>query len=133
MIIMHESDAPSLEVEGPYKRTLKVLLSRHLDSAVDSLAAGLTTLPPGCMSDYVHHVEGEMFFIISGEGTMRVEEETVPVKPGDAIWVPTGKTHQMANPGQATMKVLWVLSPPGREVDILKKCGIPCSDPGGGR
>ena len=40
----------------------------------------------------------EIYFILSGEGEMQVGEETRPVGPGDAIWIPVGSTrpHQFA-------------------------------------
>jgi mannose-6-phosphate isomerase-like protein (cupin superfamily) len=128
MIIAYERQAPSLEIEDPHRRTLKVLLSPALDAAVESIAVGLSIIPPGSRSDCVGHPEREMFYVLHGEGTLRVEEELEPIGAGAAIWVPANVTHQLINTGSEVLKVLWVLSPPGREAGILEKCG-----PGSGR
>jgi mannose-6-phosphate isomerase-like protein (cupin superfamily) len=83
------------------------------------------------MSDFARHTEGEMFYVVSGKGSMRVGDETLPITPGDAVWVPGETAHQMENTGQVVLKVLWVLSPPGREADILRPCELARLDPKG--
>jgi quercetin dioxygenase-like cupin family protein len=121
MIISHEDSAPALEVAEPYRRTLKVLLSPALHPELKPIAAGLTILPPGGKSDDDQHVEGEMFYVISGTGRIRVKEEEQPLTPGTAVWVPPWTSHQLFNPGDNVVKILWVLSPPGRETAIIEK------------
>jgi mannose-6-phosphate isomerase-like protein (cupin superfamily) len=123
MILVHEDDIPAVVTEGEFKRTLKVLLSPALDKAVDSIAVGLTIIPPGSKSDFISHAEREMFYVLSGEGAMRVGEETKPIFAGTAVWVGPHLRHQMINKGSATLKVLWVLSPPGRESLLLAQAG----------
>lgn len=53
----------------------------------------------------------EIYFIYSGEGEMTVDDETRHVKTGDAIWVPTGSLHALANSGQDRLYILVVASP----------------------
>jgi quercetin dioxygenase-like cupin family protein len=123
MIIVNENDVPGVTTEGEFTRTLKVLLSPALHRAIDSIAVGLTIIPPEGKSDFISHPEGEMFYVLFGEGAIRSELETRPIAAGTAIWVCPGTTHQLVNTGSGTMKVLWVLSPPGRESFILDKSG----------
>jgi mannose-6-phosphate isomerase-like protein (cupin superfamily) len=130
MIIVNENDVPGVTTEGEFKRTLKVLLSPALDRAIDSIAAGLTIIPPEGKSDFISHAEGEMFYVLFGEGAIRIELETKPITAGTAIWVCPRTTHQLINTGSGVMKVLWVLSPPGRESFILEKSGATAA-PGG--
>ena len=121
MIIVNEKDASEVTTEGEFRRTLKVLLSPLLDRALESIAAGLTILPPGGKSDFIGHAEGEMFYVLQGEGAMRVGEQTWPITEGTAIWVGPHEVHQMINRGSGILKTLWVLSPPGRESLILEQ------------
>lgn len=120
MIIAHEENASSMDAAEPFRRTLKVLLSPSLNPGLDSLAAGFTIIPPGGKSEEHKHMEGEMFFVCSGYGLIKVGNETERLKPCTAVWGPSDITHQMVNDSSETLKVLWVLCPPGREEDIIK-------------
>ena len=121
MIIAHEKDAPTVEIPEPLKRSLKVLLSPILHKGLDSIASGLTILPPSGKSDEAEHIEGEMFYVISGRGLIRVGDEESELTTGTAVWVPPNIFHCLINNSNANLKVLWVLSPPGRESEIIDK------------
>jgi uncharacterized cupin superfamily protein len=121
MIIARENDVPAVYMEEPFRRSLKVLLSPAITPELKSIAAGLTLLPPGGSSDFTNHIEGEMFYVISGKGHIIVGDEEEDLVPGTAVWVPAGIDHQLVNSCNDYLKILWVLSPPGREVKLLKK------------
>jgi len=53
----------------------------------------------------------EIYFITDGEGEMTVNEEIRHVVPGDAIWIPTGSSHGLANTGNEDLVILVVASP----------------------
>jgi len=53
----------------------------------------------------------EIYFIMSGEGEMTVDEETRHVVPGDAIWIPTGSVHALTNSGREDCTILVIASP----------------------
>jgi len=53
----------------------------------------------------------EIYFITDGEGEMSVDEEIRHVVPGDAIWIPTGSSHGLANTGNGDLVILVVASP----------------------
>lgn len=53
----------------------------------------------------------EIYFILSGQGEMTVDDETRPVKPGDAVWIPTGSLHQLTNTGEEPLVILVPASP----------------------
>ena len=53
----------------------------------------------------------EIYFIVTGEGEMTVDEETRHVIPGDAIWIPAGSPHALANSEKSEMFILVVASP----------------------
>ena len=53
----------------------------------------------------------EIYFILSGEGEMEVGEETRPVGPGDAIWIPVGSVHALTSSHEEDCIILVVASP----------------------
>lgn len=121
MIVVHEENAPAVNVPAPFKRTLKVLLSPVIHSESVPIAAGLTILPSGGKSDIRKHSEGEMFYVISGNGCIKAGGKKEEIIPGTMVWVPGETEHQLLNTSDKTLKILWILSPPGREAEILKK------------
>ncbi|MHB9038687.1 MAG: cupin domain-containing protein [Armatimonadota bacterium] len=130
MIVVHEDNAPTAHVPEPYRRTLKVLLSPVLHARCPDIAVGMTILPSGGMSDEHAHAEGEMFFVLAGNGRVKTEGGMVTLTPGTAAWSPSGESHQLVNDRDGALKILWVLCPPGREADILKNANRPLD--GGG-
>jgi mannose-6-phosphate isomerase-like protein (cupin superfamily) len=53
----------------------------------------------------------EIYFVLSGEGEMSLDDETRHVVPGDAIWIPTGSRHGLANTGNEDCVILVVAAP----------------------
>ena len=119
MIIGNEKNAPAQYTDLPDKRVLRCLLSPHLNKDLTQIAAGTTTMESGCTSELHSHVEGELFFVISGKGKYFENGETVAFETGTAIFSPPFTPHQMINDGADDLKVLWVLTPPGREKAII--------------
>jgi uncharacterized cupin superfamily protein len=75
------------------------------------LGYNLTIVPAGkrAFPHHSHRVNEEMFFIIEGEGEVRIGKETFPVKKGDVISHPPGgpdTAHQIVNTSKAELKYL---------------------------
>lgn len=121
MIIANESNAPKQKIAKPFERTLKVLLSPVINKEIKSIACGLTIIPKGGRSEEDAHVEGELFYVIYGKGIINVNGEEENLIPGTAVWCPPDISHFLLNSGNKTLKILWVLNPPGREINIINK------------
>jgi mannose-6-phosphate isomerase-like protein (cupin superfamily) len=52
----------------------------------------------------------EIYFVLSGEGEMSVDEETRHVRPGDATWIPAGSAHSLTNTSEQDLLILVVAS-----------------------
>ncbi len=70
-------------------------------------------VPPGKRSCpfHSHHGEEEMFFIVSGTGTLRYGAQTRKVRAGDFICCPTGgpqTAHQIVNDSDAPLAYISV-------------------------
>jgi len=70
-------------------------------------------VPPGKRSCpfHSHRAEEEMFFIVSGTGTLRYGQETRKIRAGDFISCPTGgpeTAHQIINDSDSTLAYISV-------------------------
>jgi uncharacterized cupin superfamily protein len=77
------------------------------------LGYNLTVVPPGkCAFPFHNHrVNEEMFFVLSGEGEVRIGPERYAIRTGDVIACPSGGpelAHQIINTTQADLRYLAV-------------------------
>ena len=59
----------------------------------------------------------EVYYILSGEGTMRIDGETAAVRPGDAVYIPPSAKQQITNTGASDLVFLCVVDPAWRPED----------------
>jgi len=87
----------------------QMILDRRTLKEIGFLA--IASLKPG--KEIEAHVDPmeEIYFVLSGSGEMRVDGEARAVKPGDAVWIPTGASHALLNDGEEECIVLVVASP----------------------
>lgn len=78
---------------------------------------GEVVLQPGRGHDRHNHPESEeVLYVLSGEGEQMLDDgEAFNVKPGDAIYVPTGVFHSTRNTGWEPMRLLALYNPGGPE------------------
>jgi mannose-6-phosphate isomerase-like protein (cupin superfamily) len=82
------------------------------NSSLERQSLAEATLGPGQSTERHHHVKTEeIYYILEGEGTMEVGEDSGEVKRGDAIAIPPGSSHQLTNTGAADMVLLCCCSP----------------------
>jgi uncharacterized cupin superfamily protein len=87
---------------------------------LNSLGCAVHVVPPGkkAFPFHRHHVQDELFFVVSGEGEYRFGETTVPVRTGDIVAAPAGtQAHQLINTGPADLRYLGVST--GGGVDVV--------------
>lgn len=77
------------------------------------LGYNLTLIPPGkrAFPFHNHRINEEMFFILEGEGQLRIGAQTHAIRSGDVIACPPGGpevAHQIINTGAAELKFLAV-------------------------
>jgi len=80
-----------------------LLTSRELRSMLFLAHAVLE--PSRELEEHIDPYE-EIYFILSGEGTMRVGNDRKKVKTGDAIWIPTGDVHGLVNESDEDLEIL---------------------------
>ena len=60
---------------------------------------GYSVFTPGTATAPVRHETEEVAYVVSGRGELRLEGETVPYRAGDALYIPAGVWHAVANTG----------------------------------
>jgi mannose-6-phosphate isomerase-like protein (cupin superfamily) len=70
------------------------------------VGAGVHTEP------HKHHRAQEVYYILEGEGEMRLGAEAIKISPGNAILIPPGTAHMIKNTGTEGLRILCICSPP---------------------
>jgi putative monooxygenase len=54
-------------------------------------------------------------YMLAGSGQLKLGARMVPLKQGDAIYIPKGLTHSFRNTGDSRVEVIQIYSPAGPE------------------
>ena len=60
---------------------------------------GYSVFTPGTVLTPVCHETEEVAYVVAGRGELRLDDEAVPFAPGDALYIPAGVWHAVANTG----------------------------------
>ncbi len=105
------SDAEyELNDEGPFKEEYFPISDKI---GAKKLGYNISVLQPGFKACpfHNHHINEEMFFVLSGEGTLRFGQTEYKIRKDDIIACPPGGTevaHQIINTGNKPLKLLCV-------------------------
>jgi uncharacterized cupin superfamily protein len=96
------------------------------------LGYNLTVVPPGkrAFPFHSHRVNEEMFFVLEGEGEIRIGDARYPIKQGDVVACPPGgpeTAHQILNTSSKELRYLAVstkMYPEIAEYPDSKKVGV---------
>ncbi len=99
----------------------------------------LVVLPPGkaAWPLHAHYVNEEMFFIIEGSGSLRLGEESWPLRAGDVVAAPPGPEtpHQILNDSETDLRYLCVSTMEAPDIVAMPDSGkinvMAGSPPGG--
>lgn len=77
-------------------------------------------VPVGCATEEHYHKKSEeIYYILTGQGDIRVNGETAAVKPGDAIALPPGSVHKIWNRGPTDLVFLCLCVPSYEHEDTV--------------
>ncbi len=95
-------------------------LLAYRNSAIRRQSLAEARLAPGRSTQaHRHLVTEEIYYILEGRGEMRLDGETRLVGPGDAIAIPPGSIHQIANVGTSVLKFLCCCVPAYEHEDTI--------------
>ncbi len=87
-------------------------LLAHRNSSIHKQSLAEARLKPGQKTTPHYHPQTEeIYYILSGKGRMDLADEQRDVGIGDAIAIPPGVTHQIANTGQEMLVFLCCCAP----------------------
>lgn len=87
-------------------------LLAHRNSSIRNQSLAEARLAPGQQTTpHYHPRTEEIYYILSGRGQMQIGDELRAVGPGDAIAIPPGQMHTIANDGDETLKFLCCCAP----------------------
>ena len=74
----------------------------------------ITRIPPGkrAYPYHSHSAQWEFYHVISGRGTVRHQDGTTAIEPGDAFIFEPGQPHQLINDGEVDLVVYVVADNP---------------------
>jgi len=61
---------------------------------------GYSMFTPGTVTAAVKHETEELAYVVAGSGELRLEDDAVGFRAGDALHVPAGVWHAVANTGE---------------------------------
>jgi quercetin dioxygenase-like cupin family protein len=79
-----------------------------------ALVDGLVPPQAGAIP-HVHSREDELFYILEGEITFQLGDQTVTATPGTSVYLPKGRPHGWGNAGNTQARTLALLFPAGFE------------------
>lgn len=95
-------------------------LLAYRNSCIRNQSLAEARLPPhGTTMAHVHHQAEEIYYILEGQGLIRLGSENRAVGPGDAIAIPPGSWHQITNTGDGTLKFLCCCAPAYEDEDTM--------------
>ncbi|EJM67180.1 cupin domain-containing protein [Pseudomonas sp. GM49] len=113
-----ESFAPTGETAGRYQQRL-ARVGQLLGA--QKLGYRLYVLEPGMRGSpfHSHRVNEEMFYVVAGEGEVRLGSERFPIRAGDVIACPPGgpeRAHQIINTSNGELRYLAVSTQQSPEI-----------------
>lgn len=107
-VIARDSAQPFITVDGSEIRELLA----YRNSAIRNQSLAEATLHPGqSTQEHYHPKAEEIYYLLSGQGRMRIEGEERDVVPGDAIAIPPGQKHKIWNTGAVPLVFLCCCAP----------------------
>ena len=83
--------------------------------ASEKLSVGLSVWPAGSIDRQTPHEEDEVYYIISGRGSLRVADDTRRLKAGSLVFVAAHVEHRFHDI-EEDLRVLVFWAPPHRSV-----------------
>ena len=80
----------------------------RLPLKTDALDPRIVKIPVGKYNEKHRHAHETIFYLVSGEGRVLIDGNSIEVKTGDVVFVPRWAMHQSQNSGTTEMVILAV-------------------------
>ena len=92
--------------------TIRELLGLPTGGVANQSLAEATLAPGQATERHYHRESEEIYFVLSGSGSMELDGEHAPVGPGDAVAIAPGAWHQITATGSEPLRFLCCCAPP---------------------
>lgn len=99
------TDTEPQPLEGSVGTTIRWVIDGEHDGAPTFATRVIEIVPGGHSPHHAHWFEHENF-ILEGEGSVRIGQETHAIKAGDVVFVPPDVKHQYVNTGEKTLRFI---------------------------
>ena len=83
------------------------------------------SMPPGrWIEPHVHGAEEEAWYVLSGELTFKIGEQSILAPTGSFVLVPRGTAHSFGNASTEPARYLQIFSPPGMEAYFAERATL---------
>jgi quercetin dioxygenase-like cupin family protein len=114
MTVKHSNDVEMKNVAAGKDTTIQVLISSQ--EGPNFALRKFSMKPGGGMPRHTNEVEHEQY-VLRGQATITIGDETHSVKMGDAVFIPAGAIHSYENMGSEPFEFLCIV--PNKE-DVIK-------------
>jgi quercetin dioxygenase-like cupin family protein len=101
-------DVPPIDLPGG--SWSRVLLTG--DRVGSSSALGFSNFAPGTATAMLSHATEELAYVLTGQGELRLDGDTVPYAAGSALFIPAGVWHVVANTGDVPVTMVFAFPHP---------------------
>jgi mannose-6-phosphate isomerase-like protein (cupin superfamily) len=107
-VVQLAETAPFITKDGSQIRELLA----HRNSSIRHQSLAEARVAPGqSTAAHFHRLTEEIYYVLSGTGRMRIDDEQCDVGPGDAIAIPPGRTHQITCTSSVALVFLCCCAP----------------------
>ncbi len=82
------------------------------DEVGASTTLGCSSFAPGTSTAMLAHATEELAYVTSGRGELRLDDAVVPYGAGDALYIPAGVWHAVANTGEEPVTMVFAFPHP---------------------
>ena len=101
-------DVPPIELPGG--SWSRVLLNG--ERVASSSALGFSSFAAGTSTAMLSHATEELAYVLTGQGELRLDEDTIPYGAGSALFIPAGVWHAVANTGNEPVTMVFTFPHP---------------------
>lgn len=114
MPVKHSTDVEAKDVAAGKDTTIQVLISSK--EGPNFALRKFSMKPGGGMPRHTNTVEHEQY-VLRGQATITIGDETFHVKTGDVVFIPEGAIHSYHNTGEEPFEFLCII--PNKEDKIM--------------
>ena len=113
--VVHEDERewegwPAEQVAGRGGVRWRTLISGDA-TPTSGLTLGVARVPPGEALHLHHHAQPEVYFVLSGAGTVTLDGIRTALRPGSAVFLPGGVPHALScDAGETELRLVYALA-----------------------